>query len=435
MGRHGPVSRKPALVVLIVWLVLAWIGLVAWQVAEHSAACQVHRENLVRIGKTSCHVLEAAISSMGRGRRAQPQFLNLVLEGIISIPEIKGSWLEELDGERLASTALPENLDIPSTDSEVTWFENGLIVSQAIDISSCPPQQGGGGMRRSSESHVVNLFLYLDRQKLDAEISTDKTVRISIAAGAALLLSGFYLLFWNRGKSKSLRIALEAEKEKAQRNKDWALLGAGLAHETKNPISVIRGLAQQLSEKESISAEDHEEAGRIVDEVDRIVERIDEFLQFSRPVEPNLTAVDLFDLFKDMESLIRPDLSSHKGNFVIECERVAVKADGNMFRQILLNILVNAAHSLDVEGTIELTGSISEDATVLIEVRDDGAGIPSNEIDKIYEPYFTRTEGGTGLGLAIVKRLAEAHEWNIEIKSELHCGTSVIISNIKQAES
>jgi len=72
-----------------------------------------------------------------------------------------------------------------------------------------------------------------------------------------------------------------------------------------------------------------------VDEVDRIVGRIDEFLQFSRPVEPGLTEVDLHDLFKDMEGLIKPDLSSHKGNLVIECERVAVQADGNMFRQIL----------------------------------------------------------------------------------------------------
>lgn len=435
-SRHFSVTGKPAFFVLVAWLLLGWFCLVTWQAFEHAASVQIHKDNLVRLGKANIRVLEAAIRSMGRGRREQPEFLSYVLKEIVLVPEIKGAWLKELDGTLLASTVSSEEFSLPSTESEETWLEDGLMVARNIDVSGCMI----GGNRRFSnspnESRIVRMHLFLDRVHLDREIKSDMSLRTGIVAVAAVVFAGAFLLLRIRKKSKGLKAELGLAKELVRRNKEWALLGAGLAHETKNPISVIRGFAQQLTEEDSASPSEYRKyAGRIVDEVDRIVTRIDEFLQFSRPVEPNLAPVNLHELFQEMATLIRADLSPRNGRIKIESEPVVtIQADENMLRQILLNLLVNAAYSLSYGGQIELHADLSEDISVSVEVKDNGEGIPAEEIDKIFEPYYTRSEGGTGLGLAIVRRLVEAHGWHVTINSKLGAGTSVMISGMEQVK-
>jgi signal transduction histidine kinase len=101
-----------------------------------------------------------------------------------------------------------------------------------------------------------------------------------------------------------------------------------------------------------------------------------------------------------------------------------------MLRQIILNLLVNAAHAIGPGGRIDLRAYAGARGDVTIEVRDNGRGIPPDEIDKVFEPYYTHTPGGTGLGLAIVRRLAELHNWRVEIRSEPEAGTTVRIASI-----
>ena len=108
-----------------------------------------------------------------------------------------------------------------------------------------------------------------------------------------------------------------------------------------------------------------------------------------------------------------------------------IRADRDMLRQILHNLLVNAARALGPGGRIRLETRTCADRTCILELHDDGEGIPPEDMEKIFEPYYTRTPGGTGLGLAIVRRLVEAHGWRIEIDSQPGAGTLVRIVGVE----
>ena len=102
--------------------------------------------------------------------------------------------------------------------------------------------------------------------------------------------------------------------------------------------------------------------------------------------------------------------------------------------QILLNLLVNASRAVSPGGTVTLLSRRESGGTVAVEVVDDGPGISPEEIEKIFEPYYTQTPGGTGLGLAIVQRLVELHDWRIEVKSGPEGGTTVRIGSMRQVK-
>jgi signal transduction histidine kinase len=98
-----------------------------------------------------------------------------------------------------------------------------------------------------------------------------------------------------------------------------------------------------------------------------------------------------------------------------------------MLRRILLNLIVNAARAIPEGGWIRLSAAAKggEGGGAVLEVRDNGHGIDDADLDKVFEPYYTRAPGGTGLGLAIVRRLVEAHGWRVELESEKGVGTVV----------
>lgn len=432
-SRYSLLSEKPALVILLFWFLLAWGGLCVWQAVEYESVVQMHKEHLVKLGQSCISVMEASFRSIGRGRREKPEFLGIILEEIIAVPEIKGAWLASLDGDLLAASGSAETLPLPSTELEFAWLRDGMIVWQEIDVSPCATGQGPGSKFSGQASpQPARLFLFIDRGAMDDEIHRDGRLRLGVAVFALVALSGVYLFIRSRIRSKRLQAELTLATERAHRSKEWALLGAGLAHETKNPLSVVRGLAQRLTEGGVDPARD---SGLIVDEVDRIVARIDEFLQFSRPVTPSLTTVQLEALLNAMAGLIQADLAARTATITVNASPVAVSADENMLRQILLNVLVNAARSLAPGGRIDLTGRLADDGSVTIEVRDNGRGMPADDRDKIFLPYYTRSEGGTGLGLAIVKRLADAHDWRVAITSQEDRGTTVAITGIRRVLS
>ena len=406
--------------------------MLGWQLSEHAAEVRRHREGLERAGQASLGMLEAAIRSMGRGRRQRPEFLEMVFHEVSSVPGIRGTWLTEPSGNVIFSKGGDLPVSDPRTFPGSLWQKDGVLIGRRVDIGECPFD--GRGRERSSESMSLPtyLFLSLDAAEVDREIASDLRLRAAIGGAAGLAAAGAFLVWRARGRTRNLRTMLAIAEERSRRDREWAVLGAGLAHETKNPLSAVRGIAQRLA-GEIEDPGKAERAREIVDEVDRTVARLNEFLQFSRPVEPRPEPVEIRPLFEEMGRLIEADLAPKGGKLEIAAGAEAAMADRGMLRQILLNLLVNSARAIGVGGRIRLAARTAEEATLSLEVEDDGVGIAPGEVERVFEPYFSRSPGGTGLGLAIVRRLAEGHGWNISLESTPGAGTRLRILGVRRA--
>jgi signal transduction histidine kinase len=228
--------------------------------------------------------------------------------------------------------------------------------------------------------------------------------------------------------------SLKEQIHKMQRTEQMVVLGelaAGLAHEIKNPLAGIKVSMEVLSEGSTIKEEDRAPVLKAIDEIKRIELLIKNLLNFAKPPQPQLTAVDINDLLDKTVtfSLRHPSLSFNTARGVnvskeFDKSLPEIMADPMQLQQIFLNLLLNAVDAMPHGGTVAI--KTFYDATVnsiRIEISDTGKGIDRRVIGKIFQPFFTTKPKGTGLGLAITKRLIEQHGGDICVESELGRGT------------
>ncbi|GAB4164683.1 MAG: hypothetical protein Tsb0017_02860 [Geothermobacteraceae bacterium] len=199
---------------------------------------------------------------------------------------------------------------------------------------------------------------------------------------------------------------------------DIGRLAAGIAHEINNPLAVI-GYAAQLLERELPGEEGRDLVERIGSEVERLRALTGGLLDFSRPEEPQLKPVEPVDLIEDVLRLLHYEVRKRAIELKQRFHPVpAVMADGNKLRQVLINLLQNAMQALGQGGCIELVLRAEED-WILIEVADNGPGIPEPLQERIFEPFFTtKKEGeGTGLGLYLCRKILQGHGGSLELES------------------
>ncbi|MCR5875676.1 ATP-binding protein [Phenylobacterium sp. J426] len=214
----------------------------------------------------------------------------------------------------------------------------------------------------------------------------------------------------------------------AQRNAAWRDVARRIAHEIKNPLTPIQLSAERLRKKyrKDIAEAELETFDRCTDTIVRQVgdigRMVDEFSAFARMPAPKFAQVDAEELLRAAvfaQRVASPDLT-------VELEEptpeAVLRADGRMLAQALTNVLKNAAEAVDAQRgrSPRLKGRITarllvEDAQVVIEVEDNGVGLPAKDRDRLTEPYVTTREKGTGLGLAIVKRILEDHGGELEL--------------------
>lgn len=413
---------------------LLWCLLFAWQRQEQRADESQHRQALVESGNARIAMIEATLRTVGRRRREQGDYLNTVLGEVVRVASVRGAWLTERSGKRLGARGEERELPDPRTFDGELWTPADVLVGRTIDTTLRPMEFAGQSRGRPIEDRPVFLFLAIDRSSMDAELRaawTQRTIALAIAA-AALLAS--YLVVLQRARTRALNLRLRLADSRSKHLKETNLLAAGLAHETKNPLSVIRGLAAHLCEPNS-ELLPCAAGQRMLEQADRIAARVNELLRFARPQEPKLEPVALDVLFADLSTLLEPDLAEHQATLAIEPLPGAILADPELIRQILLNLLVNAAQALQDGGHVTLAARTSDDGLLRLDVRDDGEGIPGPAIDRVFEPYYTRKSGGTGLGLAIVWRLVEAHGWTVRVSSGPGSGTTFTIEGIQRANA
>lgn len=244
--------------------------------------------------------------------------------------------------------------------------------------------------------------------------------------GSDIFSSAWIILLQDLTEVKNL------EKELALKEKLAAVgqLAGGIAHEIRNPLASISGSVEMLQQTtKGMSPENDKLFSIIIKEIDRLNNLITEFLSFVRPEVCKADRTKIEDMAEDIFTLMKFNKEVTEGtqlehNF----EPCEILCDKGKLKQALLNIIVNALQAVKGEPSayVKSLGRV-EGRFYVIEITDNGPGIPKDILSKVFEPFYTTKSKGTGLGLAITHRIIEGHLGEIKVSSELRKGTTFLI--------
>jgi len=208
---------------------------------------------------------------------------------------------------------------------------------------------------------------------------------------------------------------------------------AALAHDIKNPLGVIRSSAQLVLDDHQSEAAKREVAQYVIEEVDRLTNRINHFLRFARQKPPEVRPVAVKAL---LETALQEWRALGSGPSIAEEVRIGSDAtdlmvDPDQVKEALVNLLINAREAMPQGGTLtivaDMEGKRDAPATVIVRIVDTGCGISAEHLKQIFDPFFTTKDYGTGLGLTNAKRLVEQNGGQLAIHSHEGKGTEVVI--------
>ena len=280
---------------------------------------------------------------------------------------------------------------------------------------------------------VHSFVIVLSTGGMEAAVARDLWTRLFISLLATVSVLGFGMAWRNLARNSELEVRLVRAAELNSRLKEMNFAAAGLAHETKNPLNIIRGMAQMISKQDGASAEVRLKSRSIVDEADRVTGQLNDFINFSRPREVRRVNVALNSAVAEIVRALGHDLEDKAIKLTVAENLPDIEADEQLFRQALFNLLLNATQAVARGGEIQVIASKSSATEATLEIRDNGPGVPADHRTDIFKPYFTTTQKGTGLGLAVVQQIVLAHGWEIACAANEPRGAVFRISHLKTA--
>src|SRR6266699_972723 len=277
------------------------------------------------------------------------------------------------------------------------------------------------------------LVLAMSTAPFAAACTLNLWLRSIIAVLATVSVLGSGLAWRNLVKSSDLQIRLVRASELNTHLKEMNLAAAGLAHETRNPLNIIRGLAQMISKQPNAPLEISEKSRDILNETDKVTAQLNEFINYSRPREVRRSALALGPVVSEVVRALNFDLEEKKIRLQVKGDQLSIEADDQLLRQALFNLLLNAIQAVDGDGEILVLAERRNAAEASLEVRDNGPGVPSDRRTEVFKPYFTTQKKGTGLGLAVVQQIVLAHGWEIECLPNQPKGAVFRITHLKLA--
>lgn len=259
-----------------------------------------------------------------------------------------------------------------------------------------------------------------------AALRTMRRTLLGVGIGVVALLSlmiGIYLFYAQR---------LARAHAALQRTETLSAMGrmaAGIAHEIRNPLGIIKNTAQLLREELQDAGVKSDLVGYIPEEVDRLSETLTGYLEFAKDAPLRREPFDLTHAVRRILELTARELSGAGVRALDNLEevgQVVLHADRRRLQQVLLNLVLNAVQAMPAGGELKVTVSRS-DRDVHITVADTGVGMDSTTAQQIFEPFVTSKEKGSGLGLYMVRRIVEDHGGHLELETAVGEGTAFTV--------
>jgi len=259
---------------------------------------------------------------------------------------------------------------------------------------------------------------------ISGEYAVYKIVITTAACLAVAVLSGV-LTEQNRRTRKELD-AMETHLKRVEKMAYMGEMAAGLAHEIKNPLASLVGSIQLLREDLRYDTDNQRLMEIVLRETDRLSTLVNEFLFFARPPAGKPQLLDLHEAVSEIIALFEKD-THHAHRFEVKkalVPGIQVLMDSTHLRQVVWNLLLNAAEAVPDGGRIEIHSVPLKNNEVSIHVIDNGCGMSPEVVQSIFDPFFTTKPEGTGLGLSIVHRILEAYESRLDVRTAVGKGST-----------
>lgn len=235
---------------------------------------------------------------------------------------------------------------------------------------------------------------------------------------------------------------LQEEMIRMDRLASLGVMASGIAHEIRNPLAGIKAIAQTFEEEFSKNDPKNEYVKRIIKQVNRLDDLLKSLFSYAKPSKPNRQFCELKELVNEVLSLLKQRMQNHNITFTQRYEKnlPAIFIDGAQIQQVLFNLIVNSIEAIDKQGEIKLTArkfrksdetfqrkpfykKITDQPYIQILISDNGSGISPENLQQIFNPFFTTKNYGTGLGLSIVYQIVQENNGIIYFESEVNKGT------------
>ena len=432
---------KDSVAVWLSWLLTGLILLLvclfsALIVRDYGRENEAARQTIQEKGSVLIRALESG-ARVGMGMRMHHSQLQALLEemawqpGVLwfAVTDESGKIIAHSDPRRVGESLYPAStLRELNIGSEERWRRLEKPEPALEIYRQFRPLNGGGHhmrmmMRREAAGLRTQapqvIFIAFDTRELDADHARSlRNMVIMLCAAGVVMAATLLAQFWFRRYQRSRKQLQEAT---ARKEKLVALghLAAGVAHEIRNPLSSIKGLAKYFAERTPADGEAHQLAQVMAKEADRLNRVVSELLELVRPAHLKYQSVDLNEVITHSLQLVSQDAASRAISlkFIAQPALCRIQADPDRLKQVLLNLYLNAIHAIGRDGVITVAVRECGDGRVKVSVADSGKGMTAEQLQAIFTPYFTTKADGTGLGLAVVQNIVEQHGGTIDAES------------------
>jgi signal transduction histidine kinase len=338
-------------------------------------------------------------------------------------------------------------------------YDDYLAAAKAllIRLKSLGPQSATvhdyADVRKQSE-RLFDLGMSLERAHYYSRgllvAHANKTItqlRVLVLASLSCIFAFGVALAWvvYRDMIAPLRVKLvesQALMERQEKLVSLGMLAAGVAHEIRNPLTAIKAALFIQQKKFRAGTQEFDDARLVEREILRLERIVNDFLLFARPAEPEMANLTPAALFQEIQSLFGHSLAANHIQLRIEeSPPLRIRADAAQIKQVLINLVQNAADAIGRDGVITLRARRDrkrlanvDTNVVVLEVVDDGKGIPPEVQQRLFDPFFTTKDSGTGLGLSIAAGIVQKHGGALQYQTQLDYGTTFGILLLEPTE-
>ncbi|MCP4178197.1 MAG: HAMP domain-containing histidine kinase [bacterium] len=409
-----------------------------WIIKEKSASDKEAASSVYKSSKNIGDILRGVIISQYRCGR--PERLEQILPPVLETSDIKYIILKYHNKVFLE---MGKNSEFPRTNTKTGfklfnnqfyyWDNFNLVYSKSLFKCKDSMMMKQEYISQTKKNYTGRIFFGIRIQ----DKSYFKQIRDNNIKSMIIFLIGLigilvFIFAWIRSiKSRNLKKELEYARQKAEQLEELNLAATGLAHETKNPLGIIRATAQKLlAECKSKNVSENRLIKKIIQEVDITAERLSDFMNYAGFKSVNKKPISFSDEVLNITELLQPDFELAGVKLTTDIDDIKIESDSEVFGQILVNLLQNSLNACSNGNSVNIK-SDNDGGFMSLSIKDNGCGINSDLMKDIFKPYVKGRAKGHGIGLAIVKKFSENLGWEIKIFSEVNKGTTVVLDKIK----